>query len=113
VRIGSVLYDPGDAFDYLKEGEIGIEQFGITVQDEFGQTGQGVFSFQIEGINDAPIAVANTNAVLENGVIDLAAASSVLGDDVDAEGDALTVSSIRTGMLRQRTARKARLVARW
>ena len=97
VRIGSVLYDPGDAFDYLKEGEIGIEQFGITVQDEFGQTGQGVFSFQIEGINDAPIAVANTNAVLENGVIDLAAASSVLGDDVDAEGDALTVSSIRTG----------------
>ena len=97
VRIGSVLYDPGDAFDYLKEGEIGIEQFGITVQDEFGQTGQGVFSFQIEGINDAPIAVANTNAVPENGAIDLAAASSVLGDDVDAEGDALTVSSIRTG----------------
>ena len=97
VRIGSVLYDPGDAFDYLKEGEIGIEQFGITVQDEFGQTGQGVFSFQIEGINDAPIAVANTNEVPENGAIDLAAASSVLGDDADVDGDALTVSSIRTG----------------
>ena len=51
----------------------------------------------VTGVNDAPIAVANTNAVLENGAIDLAAASSVLGDDADAEGDALTVSSIRTG----------------
>ncbi|MBT3462085.1 MAG: cadherin-like domain-containing protein, partial [Gammaproteobacteria bacterium] len=97
VRIGSVLYDPGDAFDYLKEGEIGIEQFGITVQDEFGQTGQGVFSFQIEGVNDAPVAVGNTSSVLENGSIDLAASSSVLGDDTDIDGDALTISSIRTG----------------
>ena len=97
VRIGSVLYDPGDAFDYLKEGEIGIEQFGITVQDEFGQTGQGVFSFQIEGVNDAPVAVGNTSSVLENGSIDLGASSSVLGDDTDIDGDALTISSIRTG----------------
>ena len=51
----------------------------------------------VTGVNDAPIAVANTNEVPENGAIDLAAASSVLGDDADVDGDALTVSSIRTG----------------
>ena len=51
----------------------------------------------VTGVNDAPVAVANTNEVPENGAIDLAAASSVLGDDADVDGDALTVSSIRTG----------------
>ena len=99
VRIGSVLYDPGDAFDYLKEGEIGIEQFGITVQDELGQTGQGVFSFQIEGVNDAPVAVGNTNAVLENGEIELVVDQSLLLDDTDVDGGALLVSGIRAGSL--------------
>ena len=99
VRIGSVLYDPGTAFDYLKEGEIGIEQFGIVVQDEFGQTGQGVFSFQIEGINDAPDAETNLDAVAEDGSIERGNQDSLLVNDLDPEGDALVVVAIRSGSL--------------
>ena len=97
VRIGSVLYDAGDAFDYLREGEIGIERFGITVQDEFGQIAEGVYAFQIEGVNDGPVATGDVASVLENGEIALAASDNVLSDDVDAEGDALLVSAVRTG----------------
>ena len=99
VRIGSVLYDPGTAFDYLKEGEIGIEQFGIVVQDEFGQTGQGVFSFQIEGINDAPDAESNLDAVVEDSSINRAAQGGLLVNDLDPEGEALAVVAIRSGSL--------------
>ena len=77
---------------------------GVTVEDVFTYTitdgrlsDSAELRVTVTGVNDAPIALSDTNAVLENGSIDLAAASSVLGDDVDVDGDALTVASIRTG----------------
>ena len=99
VRLGSVIYNPGAAFDYLNQGQVAFEQFGIEVQDELGQVGQGVFTFQISGVNDGPVALDNTATVRAKDEITPAIASSVLADDADVDGDALTVSAIRSGGL--------------
>ena len=84
------------AVDGLAAGATAVDVFTYTITDG-ALSASAELLITVTGVNDAPVAVANANAVLENGVIDLAAVSSVLGDDVDAEGDALTVSSIRTG----------------
>ena len=84
------------AVDGLAAGATAVDVFTYTITDG-ALSASAELLITVTGVNDAPIAVANTNEVPENGAIDLAAASSVLGDDADVDGDALTVSSIRTG----------------
>ena len=38
VTIGSIIYDPGGAFDPLKPGEVGVDQFVVTAVDSSGAT---------------------------------------------------------------------------
>ena len=88
---GTVTFTPNA--DYA-----GAADFTYIVNDGTADaTSAATVTVNVGAVNDAPVAVANTNEVPENGAIDLAAASSVLGDDADVDGDALTVSSIRTG----------------
>ena len=99
VRIGSVLYDAGDAFDYLDDGEFAIDSFGIAVEDEIGQQAAGTFGFQIAGVNDAPEATADLAVVAENESLDIAADAGVLNNDNDIDIEPLTVVGIRTGLI--------------
>ena len=88
---GTVTFTPNA--DYA-----GAADFTYIVNDGTADaTSAATVTVNVGAVNDAPVAVANTNEVPENGVIGLAAESSVLGGDADVDGDALTVSSIRTG----------------
>ncbi|MBT5203546.1 MAG: cadherin-like domain-containing protein [Gammaproteobacteria bacterium] len=100
VSEGSVLYDPGNIFINLSEDEIGTDSFAITVQDDHGATVSGTFAFQVIGANDAPTANSDSEVLLEDGSIVVAAASGVLVNDEDPDTlDTLVVSAIRTGIL--------------
>ena len=90
VRIGSVLYSPGDAFLFLAEGETTTEQFGITVQDQFGEEASGTFVFTITGVNDAPtVTEPSAISLLEDtGAEGRAVVTTVAGSDID--GDTVT-----------------------
>ena len=88
---GTVTFTPNA--DYA-----GAADFTYIVNDGTADsTSAATVTVNVGAVNDTPVAVANTNEVPENGAIGLAAASSVLGGDADVDGDALTVSSIRTG----------------
>ena len=84
------------AVDGLAAGVTGFDMFTYTITDGTASTSAELL-ITVTGVNDALGAVDNKSSVLENGSIDLAASSSVLGDDTDVDGDALTISSIRTG----------------
>src|SRR5262249_25872324 len=49
----------------------------------------------IAPVNDAPVAVDDVNATNENAVLTIAAASGLLSNDTDADGDALTVVGVQ------------------
>ena len=48
----------------------------------------------VNGVNDAPLTVADTGATTQNAVLTVAAAQGILANDADPEGDTLTVSRI-------------------
>ena len=62
-------------------------------------TDRAELRIEVTGVNDAPIASADADAVIENSSINRLADASILLDDTDAEGNALTIASFRTGGL--------------
>lgn len=100
LAVGSVLYDPLNVFINLGEDEIATDSFVITVADQHGVTTSGTFAFQIMGVNDAPVAVSDSEDLLENGTVSVSSISGVIANDEDPDSlDELVVSSIRTGIL--------------
>ncbi len=96
---GSYSYSAtASAVDALATGVTAEDVFTYTITDGT-LSASAELQITVTGVNDAPVALADTNAVLENGSIDLAAGSSLLVDDSDIDGDGLTVASIRTGEL--------------
>lgn len=51
----------------LDQDQVVVDRFRYTVEDPEGNTGSALLSISITGTNDAPVAVANTRAVNENG----------------------------------------------
>ncbi len=94
VTIGSVLYSPGSAFDFLKEGETTTEQFGVTVEDQFGAEASGTFVFTVVGVNDPPKANDDSFSVIANGQASGSGGSSVLANDTDVDADSLSITRI-------------------
>ena len=94
VTIGSVLYSPGSAFDFLKEGETTTEQFGVTVEDQFGAEASGTFVFTVVGVNDPPKANDDSFSVIANGQASGSGGSSVLANDTDVDTDSLSITRI-------------------
>ena len=83
IRIGSILYSPGDALDYLGEGETDQESFGIRVQDDSGATATGTFTFTVSGVNDPPQfdSASYAGEVVEDSV--LTASGQLVATDPD------------------------------
>ncbi len=95
---GSILYDPGNIFIYLGEGETTTDSFSITVEDQNEATGQGTFTFQVEGSNDAPMAYLDSDTLAENAAVSVDSTAGVLANDEDPDtSDMLVVSAIRSG----------------
>lgn len=87
----------------LKQGQTATDAFSYTVSDGKGGTAVGKVTISIQGANDTPIAVADTNgsdSVQEAGGVgnttvgDPSAAGNVLSNDTDVDaGDTKTVTT--------------------
>ncbi|MDA0977632.1 MAG: Ig-like domain-containing protein, partial [Proteobacteria bacterium] len=97
VTIGSIIVDPGDAWDFLARGEIGTDSFGVTVRDEFNATGSGRYTFEVIGVNDAPVANADQYSLIGGEPNRIDEKLGLLANDTDVDNGAeLTVSAITT-----------------
>jgi VCBS repeat-containing protein len=80
------------------------ERFTYQVTDLGGQNDLAEIHIIIRGRNSAPVAGGDTSTAVEAGGLNnsqsgIDPSGNVLGNDTDAEGDALNVSAIRTGGL--------------
>jgi VCBS repeat-containing protein len=80
---GGLVYDPRGAFDVLAPGDSATDSFVYTASD--GETfDEGRVTVVVRGMNDAPVAVADTAVVGENGP---GIVIPVLTNDTDADRD--------------------------
>jgi VCBS repeat-containing protein len=92
---GAFSYDPNGAFDSLDGGEDGSDGFQYTAADSHGaESDWATVDIEVTGINDAPVAAADA---LEAGEAGPAASGNLLGNDSDAEDDAMAVVSVKVG----------------
>ncbi|MGA9583288.1 MAG: Ig-like domain-containing protein [Allosphingosinicella sp.] len=94
---GKVSYDSGSIFADLEDGETATDSFTYTIADGHGHVSTATATVTITGVssqNSAPVAVNDLLALAEDaGKSDLTAL--ILANDIDADGDALTVTSVQ------------------
>ncbi|MEM7540830.1 MAG: Ig-like domain-containing protein [Pseudomonadota bacterium] len=86
-----ITYFPDGQFDHLRASQTVQDTFNYTVTDGAGGSTAGLIAVTIEGVNDAPIAVADEASFNED---DRAIALEVLSNDSDAERDVLRVIEV-------------------
>lgn len=92
---GSYDYDPNGAFENLAVGASATESFTYTVSDGNGGTDQATVTLTINGVNDVPTAVDDTNSVDEDAQLSVPAATGLITtNDTDPDADTLIVSAI-------------------
>ncbi|MGE0746706.1 MAG: cadherin-like domain-containing protein, partial [Rhodospirillales bacterium] len=89
------LVDNGDGtFTYTPASNYaGADAFTYTVADGNGGTATGTVTLAVNPVNDAPVAVTDVVAATMSNAVVISAAS-LLGNDTDAEGDTLSVTSV-------------------
>src|SRR5215204_4580772 len=79
----------------LAQGSAGSDVFTYTASDGSGNTTTNKLTINVTGVNDAPVAVADSGTVGEKSVLTVSAASGVLVNDTDPDaGDTKTVSAV-------------------
>lgn len=87
---GSVTFAPDGVFDFHPPADFfGTATFGVTATDVLGATATHQVSIEVRNVNDAPIAHDDELRV-GTGTIAL----SLLANDVDADGDNLSVTAL-------------------
>lgn len=103
---GSYTYVPyGTEYDRLTAGDNVTELFKYTISDPFGATASATLTINIEGVNDAPEAVADIDGVQAAGFVDgqptlgdPIATGNVLINDTDIDtGDTKKVVGVKAG----------------
>lgn len=79
---GQVVYDSGQLFQSLAQGQSATDSFTYAVVDNFGAQAIGTVFVEVAGANDAPVALDDANAIGED---DALAAGNVLGNDADVD----------------------------
>ena len=69
----------------LAAGQVATESFTATVTDDHGATATQVVTITVTGTNDAPVATADTGAVIEDHVL----TGTVAGNDSDVDAGAV------------------------
>ncbi len=94
---GSWTYTLDDAdadTNALAAGAPASEVFAYTLADSQGATSSATLTINLTGANDAPTAAGDSMIMAEDTQLTLAA-SSVLGNDTDPDGDALSLVSVQ------------------
>jgi len=89
---GTFDYDPNGQFESLGVGATATDTFDYTVSDGNGGTDTATVEITVNGVNDDPVAVDDTDATGEDTAVDI----DVLDNDTDIDGDTLTVASVGT-----------------
>ncbi len=90
---GIVSAQTTGAFTYTPDaGFVGTDSFTYTIRDGFGGSSTGTVTLNV--VNTAPVAVADTYTLLPGQTLTVPAATGLLANDTDANGDALSVLSI-------------------
>ncbi len=95
---GSYNYVANAAYDALTAGQVVTDVFKYGVDDGHGGVATSFLTITITGTNDAPVLTADAVSVRETSAADAGQAvmaGTVLGNDTDAEGDKLSVITIR------------------
>ncbi|MDP9387074.1 MAG: Ig-like domain-containing protein [Actinomycetota bacterium] len=93
---GTVMLNPNGSFTYTPNaGFNGVDSFTYRASDPSGASDTATVSITVNAVNDAPVAVDDAYTTAEDTLLTVAA-PGVLGNDTDAEGDALT-ASLATG----------------
>ena len=88
---GSITFNPDNTITYTPDANFhGTDLFGYYVEDPSGATSLAIVTVTITPANDPPVAVNDSAATLE----DTAVTVSVLSNDSDLDGDALTVTEV-------------------
>ncbi len=91
---GSVAVNPDGTVTYTpNSGYSGTDSFSYTVSDGQGGTATATVTVNVLGINSAPLALDDVAAT----AADTAVTLDVLTNDIDLEGDALTVTAVTQG----------------
>ncbi len=86
--------DAADALDAGSPGDTETDTFTYTVTDGT-TTANATITITIEGVNDAPVGVADTGSVNEDKQVTVSAGSGVLSNDTDEDGSSsLQVSAV-------------------
>lgn len=92
---GSVALNPDGTIAYTPVGGyIGSDSFGYAISDGFGGTATGTVNVTIARGNTAPVANADSTATVRG----VAVSVNVVGNDIDADGDSLTVTAVSQGL---------------
>ncbi|WP_418315391.1 Ig-like domain-containing protein [Piscinibacter sakaiensis] len=86
---GSYRFQPNDAANGLDDGESEIDQFSYTITDGTLST-TTTLTITVTGVNDGPVAVDDSAVTPENTPVIV----PVLANDIDVDGDALTVTQV-------------------
>ncbi len=91
---GSFKFDPNGAFDSLAAGETSTVDVDYAIADPDGGTAASVLTIVVTGTNDGPEA-SNDDYQVFNAPLVVSATDGVLANDLDVDGDALTVSLLQ------------------
>jgi len=93
---GNLLFDLGNRYQYLAQGETLTDTFNYTITDTSGATSTAQISMTITGVNDAPVTVADDATALQEDVF-VTASGNVLANDTDIDqGTVLQVANAGT-----------------
>ena len=84
---GTINYQPAANFN-------GTDTISYQISDGNGGVSTATVTVTVTPVNDAPVAVNDTRTTSEGTPISVTAASGVLANDSDVDGDTLTVSAI-------------------
>jgi VCBS repeat-containing protein len=91
---GSITYDPNGQFDDLGTAESATDTVTYRVTDGHSGTDTATITFTINGANDAPVAVDDAYSTNDDTPLTVNAATGILNNDTDSDGDALTVDQV-------------------
>ena len=87
---GTFSFASNAAYENLGVGQTATESFTYTIQDGNGGSDQATVTITVDGVNDAPVVVADTGMTDE----EASTAGDVLANDSDVDGDTLSVTEV-------------------